>query len=379
MTYALATIWHERNRFLPAILAVAFSAVLIALQSGLLLGLLSMMSTPVDQSRADVWITYPGVRSVDLGRGIPEAWSYKLEEQPEVDQVEPCVMGFGLWTVQASTSSPEIRTEVCMLIGTYLDTNSIAVIEPLRRRPDLLDQLREPGAVVVDRSELGRLGVKGIGDKAEVMGYTVHIVGVLDGLKSLGGAYVFCSIDTARALLRYWPQDTTYLLARCRNPGDAETIATRLKNSPRVNVYTSDDFSIRSRWHWMTTTKAGLALAFTAALGLLVGAVVTSQTLYAATTASQREYATLRAMGIPRWRLKMSVIAQSFWVGLAGLITAAPVTIALSWVAATIGTRVRLPWIIVLSAAGITMVMALASGLLALRSLQQVDPVHNIR
>ena len=37
MSYAITTIWHERNRFLPAIMAVAFSALLIALQSGLLM------------------------------------------------------------------------------------------------------------------------------------------------------------------------------------------------------------------------------------------------------------------------------------------------------------------------------------------------------
>jgi putative ABC transport system permease protein len=379
MSYALATIWHERHRFLPAVLAVAFSAVLIVLQSGLLLGILSTMSTPVDQARADIWVTYPGVRSVDLGRGIPEPWVYKLEEQPEIEQVEPCVIGFGLWTIQGTGKDHEIRTEVCSLIGTFLDTNSIAVIEPLLRRPDLLDQLREPGAVVIDRSELGRLGVTGVGDKAEVMGFTVHIVGVLEGLKSIGGAYVFCSIDTARALLHYWPQDATYLLGKCRNRSDADRVAARLRLSPRINAYTQAQFSTRSRWHWMTTTKAGLALAFTAALGLLVGAVVTSQTLYAATTAAQREYATLRAMGIPRWRLRMSVLAQSFWVGLAGLVTAVPVTAVLSWIASTIGTAIRLNWVIVVAAAAITLVMALASGLLALRSLQQVDPVHNIR
>src|SRR3954452_9212976 len=48
MSYALTTLGHERQRFLPAVLAVAFSALLIALQSGLLLGLLTLMSTPVD-------------------------------------------------------------------------------------------------------------------------------------------------------------------------------------------------------------------------------------------------------------------------------------------------------------------------------------------
>ena len=47
------------------------------------------------------------------------------------------------------------------------------------------------------------------------------------------------------------------------------------------------------------------------------------QTLYAATMASAREYATLLALGIPRWRMALTVLAQSFWVGFFGLLVAA--------------------------------------------------------
>ena len=111
---------------------------------------------------------------------------------------------------------------------------------------------------------------------------------------------------------------------------------------PQLTALTADEFSARSRLHWLTTTKAGIAIGFTALLGLLVGAVVTSQTLYAATAASQREYATLRAMGIPKWRLKLSVLVQSFWVGLFGIILAAPITFALAEAAYAMGTNVRL-------------------------------------
>ena len=74
MNYSLITIWQERQRFLPAVLAVAFSALLIALQGGLLLGLLTLMFTPVDHASADVWVGHPEVLSVDLGRPVPEAW-----------------------------------------------------------------------------------------------------------------------------------------------------------------------------------------------------------------------------------------------------------------------------------------------------------------
>ena len=56
MSFSLATLWYERQRYLPGVLAVAFSALLIALQCGLLLGLFSITSIPVDHTRADIWV-----------------------------------------------------------------------------------------------------------------------------------------------------------------------------------------------------------------------------------------------------------------------------------------------------------------------------------
>ena len=88
MPYSLSTIWYERQRFLPGVLAVAFSALLIALQFGLLLGLFSITSIPIDESRADIWVGHPEVPSVDLGRPIPESWMAYLA-LPEVERTEP--------------------------------------------------------------------------------------------------------------------------------------------------------------------------------------------------------------------------------------------------------------------------------------------------
>lgn len=378
MSYSLTTIWYERQRFLPAILAVAFSAVLVAVQAGLVLGLLSMMSLPVDRATADVWVGYPGVRSVDLGRPVPERWVSRVAAQPEVKRAETAVLGFAPWT-RTNSGPASTTTEIVSVVGTRLDPHSLAAVEQVRTNPDLLAKLAEPRAIAVDESELGRLGIRGVGDAAEIMGVRVRVVGLVKGCRSLGGPYVFCSLDTARAVLHYQPGEVTYLVAKCANPEDAWKVARRTGGYPQLTAFTADEFSARSRLHWLTTTKAGIAIGFTALLGLLVGAVVTSQTLYAATAASQREYATLRAMGIPKWRLKLSVLVQSFWVGLFGIVLAAPITFALAEVAYAMGTDVRLHPIILGSAALVTMSMALGSGLAALRSFQSVDPAHNLR
>ena len=378
MAYSLTTIWHERQRFLPAILAVAFSAVLVAVQAGLVLGLFSMMSLPVDKAAADVWVGYPGVRSVDLGRPIPERWVVRLDAQPEVERAEVAILGFALWIRAGETASNTI-SEVCTVVGTRLDPESLAAVEAVRNDRELLAKLTVLGSVAVDESDLGRLGVRGPEDTAEVAGQTVRVVGVVRGYKSLGGPYLFCSVETARRLLLYRGDEATYLVGKTRDPADAATVARRMEGYTQLTAFTADEFSNRSRLHWLLTTKAGITVGFTALLGLLVGAVVTSQTLYAATAASQREFATLRAMGIPRWRLKASVLAQSFWVGLFGILVAAPVTFLLAEGATALGTAVRLHPLILAAAAGITMTMAVGSGLAALRSFQKVDPAHNIR
>ena len=63
---------------------MAFSAILIAVQGGLVIGLLSMTSVPVDRALADVWVGYPAVQSVDLGQKVPERWIGRVAGMPGV-------------------------------------------------------------------------------------------------------------------------------------------------------------------------------------------------------------------------------------------------------------------------------------------------------
>ncbi len=371
MSYSLATLWHERQRYLPGVLAVAFSALLIALQCGLLLGLFSITSIPIDHTSADLWMGAPEVLSVDLGRPIREGYLARVACQPEVERCEVYLQGFAYW------SKPKGGTELCMVIGSRLSEDALGKVDGLS--PENCSKLTEPGTVVVDESDLERLGIQGVGDTAEISGYRVRVVGLTRGYKSLAGPYVFCSVNTARPRLRLLPDQVTYVLARCNRKEDAAAVVERLKRYENVSAFTSEDFSFRSRMHWLTKTKAGFALGYAAALGLLVGLVVTSQTLYAATAASLREYAVLRALGIPRWRMALMVLAQSFWVGIIGVGLALPLFYGLAQLAEHWNVPVARPWWLLPSAASVTLAMAMVSGLLALRSLRQVEPATLLR
>ena len=370
-SYTLTTLWHDRQRFLPGVLAVAFSAVLINLQCGLLLGLFATTSIPIDHTEADVWLSARGVLSVDLGRPFSETNLARLALLGEVEAPEALVLDYSYWF------KPDGTKELCIVIGSRLLGRPLGAARELTS--ELRARLTEPGAIVVDEAERGRLGINGIGDRAKIADRRVRVVGLVRGLKSLTGPYVFCSIETARMLLSVPVGQATYLLARCRKAANPSTVVERLSGHSDMSAFTREDFSRRTRVYWLTQTNAGISTAFTAALSLLVGAVVTSQSLYAAVAASMREYAVLRALGIPRLQIVAMVMALSFWVGVAGIVLALPTTFGLARVAEFMGTRMLLPYWLLGSVTVVTMAMAMISGLAALRSLRLTEPANLLR
>src|SRR5437763_487490 len=153
MSYSLATLWHERQRYLPGILAVTFSALLIALQCGLLWGLLAITSISVDNTKADIWVGSQEVLSVDLGQRIPTSYISRLSDCPEVEtsSIESFVQGFLQWR------KSDGGTELCMIIGSQLDEASIGAVSVLS--PELRLKLTEPDSVIIDKVDVERLGL----------------------------------------------------------------------------------------------------------------------------------------------------------------------------------------------------------------------------
>jgi putative ABC transport system permease protein len=336
------------------------------------LGIYAATSLPVDHAAADVWVTAPRVACVDAGLNFSEGHLARVAAVPEVTRVEPLLLGHGSWV------RPDGTREVCIIVGSLLRKGSLGAVRELTDAQRAL--LAEPGAVVLDQADRSRLGVRKVGDTAEVAGQRVRVVGWVSGLKGLNGPLVLCSLDTARRLLGVLPEQTTYLLARCRSPGDAPAVAQRLGHAAAMSAYTRAEFSLRTRLHWLTETPGGLATVLMAALALLVGAVVTRQALYAATVASVREYALLRALGIRRRRIATFVLGQSLGVGLVGVALALPLIAGLGQVVAlVVGVRLFLPWWLLGGFLSLTALMALLSGLATLRSLRLMDPVTLLR
>jgi putative ABC transport system permease protein len=373
VSLARASLLHESKRFLPAVLAVAFAGLLILVQLGLLLGMFGTVSVVVDRTHADLWVGFPGTPSFDLGRSISDRLETRLRLHPEVAAVERMVIGYGDWRDARGK-----RASV-MLIG--LDHGPAGIGQPAGFGPELRAALREPDAVIVDAIDVEKLAAQP-GGMVEINGKRARVSGVTSGYRNIGGAYVFTSLATARRMLGLEPERTSYLLVKLRDPARIDAVRHALQpdgRQPAYSVWTARELSRRSQLYWLLESGAGASFGFSSVLALIVGVVITSQTLAGAILASLREYATLRALGVSARALSGIVMEQAFWVGAAGLVVAGVATLLANAIAAQLHIDILFPWWSVVATGITTWAAALGSGVWALHALFRLEPAELLR
>lgn len=376
ISLARATLLYEWRRFLPATLAVAFAGLLVLVSLALLLGMFATVAVYIEKSGADLWVGYRDTPSVDLGRGIATRNEVFLRMHPQVQRVEPY-----LWTA-ADWRRPDGQAVSGFVIG--VDTRPAGLTFSRLLTPAQRAALDEPDTVIIDVADLRKLGVH-VGERAELNRRSVKVIDAVRGIRAIGGANILASLATARYVdpdLKANDGYAAYLLVKLRDPRGALTVRNELQ--PRgayrpYTVWTATEFSEQSQSYWLLESGAGTGVLFSAALGFLVGVVITSQTLMAAITSSLREYAALRALGVSIRSLRSIVLEQSFWIGLVGLCITAAGTAAVWAVAYANHVAFAAPLWAIVTTAVLIMVIAGGSGLLALRALTRAEPATLLR
>lgn len=372
---ARKTLVYEWRRFLPSMLAVAFSGLLLLVQAALVFGIFESAAVYITRSGGDLWVGHPGTQSIELGRPIPNDTEIKLRMDPAVARVEPFLWIDGDWR------GPADRGGLSVFVSG-VDTRPDAMVFADVLPPVLRAKLDEPDAVIVDRADLSKLGL-GIGGRAVVNGHRVRIAGVANGLRALGGVNIVASLETARRLDNdHGGTEVAYYVVRLRDGADAEAVRARLQPTTatkRYEVWTRDAFAHRAVTYWMFETGAGLGVVLLALVVFCVGAIITSQTLMGAVAGSIGEYATLHALGVAFGDLRRVVLQQAGWVGAAGLAVGGVLTAIVIAIARHRDVPVQLDAITVGACAVLVMAIALVSGLAAVRALRHADPAMLLR
>jgi putative ABC transport system permease protein len=363
---------NDRARFLVTLVGVAFSVALMAVQFGLLTGLGETASALVDHAKADFWIASRGTSNVDQAVPLALRWRFKALSAPGVIAVDKLITRYAEWRL------PDGRTELVVVVGFDLDSG---VGGPWNLVAGSAEDLRKPDSVIIDRLYAQKLGVRSLGESAEIQGVRARIVGFTDGIRAFTQSpYVFTSFKNAQ---RYGGLDvgqTNYLLVRAASGADRAAVAQGLRQAlPMTDVLSAREFSHKTIRYWLLTTGAGAALVVGALLGVVVGIIVVAQTLYAATVERLSEYATLLAIGAPAGYLNRIVLQQAMISGVFGYAIGIAVAAVLVAGAADSSVALVLPWQLAAGVGLVTLAMCGTASLVAIRRIKSIDPTMVFR
>lgn len=389
MSLALATLLYEWRRYMAAVVALAFSGLLVLAFLGMFMGIGKAFTAQIDRARADVMILGPGATALFNGgpNGVPRRLIPLVYSHPEVLQVAPLDGSGGRFQnivpddgKAAPGAKPKGRkTE--FVNATIIDAVPGFVTVPTDYSDSMIEALRRPYAIAVDQTALGRLGVKK-GDKALYNGKTVYVTVVTTGYPNMMQATIVMSRDTLRMLgeadtgPRVGP-----LMVKIADPSRAEIVVAQLnaKADGKYRAWTRQELADANSNSLFKESFISIILFFALFMGAIIGMAITWQTLRGAIMANIKEFASLRALGVSMGSLRTIVMELSFWVGVAGILAAGVFTWVVSKVALAFGLPMDFPPMMVLGIAIFLLVIAILSGLLSLGILKKSQPADLLR
>jgi putative ABC transport system permease protein len=366
---ARRNLFHDKMRFAVTLTGIVFALVLIIIQFGLFLGFTTTTSNNIDHSGADLWVVFHGVGYFDTGHAFSERKFYQVLSTAGVGQAEKYMQAFGRW------KRPDGRIENIQVIGFHPGGG---LGEPWNVVQGSAADVKQEDGVLVDELYKEKLGVAKIGDRIEIGDHRARVVGFTRGIRSFTTSpFVYASFKSSLDYTNPVSNEdsTAYVLVRAAPGVSPVELQKRLRGRlTDVDVYTTPEFSQRTRFYWMFTTGAGLAVLTAALMGLVVGVAVVAQTIYAATMDHIREYGTLKAMGATNGYLYRVLIEQAVWSAVLGYGLAMIVAHFIVQASEKGGAIILMPWSMTAGMLALAVGMCIAAALVSINKVTRIDP-----
>jgi len=361
----------NRAKYLGIVFGVTFAALLIAQQSSIFCGLMSLtVSQILDVEGAGIWVMDSKVRFVDDVKPMADTDLYRVRGVPGVDWAVRFYKGFARARLEGGDY------EQVILLG--IDDGTF-VGAPINVVEGSLDDLRSPDSIIMDVVGYGKLwpGEPFVrGRTLEMNDRRAVIVGLARTRRTFQSSPVVYSRYTQA--IRFAPAERkvmSFVLAEPAPGEDVAEVARRIGEQTGLQALTRPEFLRKTIVYYLGHTGIPLNFAITVALGFLVGTAIAGQTFYLFIVENIRQFGALKAMGTGNGTILLMVVAQAIHVGLVGLGLGLGLAALFGW---SMQDRSRLtyfmPWqVLAITTVSVFFIVFFAS-LLSIRKVFVVDP-----
>jgi putative ABC transport system permease protein len=327
-------------------------------------------SSLIDASTADLWVAKRGNESFEFATPFDDRTFYKVASVPGVAHTERALISFAQCKI---ADGGDLGIQV---VGIETIPGRRPLLAPWNVVAGDVRRLAEPGAIIVDRTEVAKLKIDSVGHLTEIAGARAEVIALTTGIRSFTTSpIVFADLRTARSYLpQLGDEPVTYVLVEVAAGADVRAVQQRINALPHLAAYTTPQMSARTRSYWSERTGVGAGFFTTAVLGVIVGFVVVGQILYSGTLQYLREYGTLKAMGAKNSAVVRVILSQAMISAALGFVVGAPLAIAMRAAMKGANLNVALTPGLYAVTAVITAAMCAFAALLSIVKVLRLDP-----
>lgn len=296
---ARRNLFAHRHRLAASVTGVGLAVMLILLLDGLWAGIQAQTTLYVDRVGADLYVLQPGVRDLTAGAStLPLSTVTTVRADRDVDWASP---------VRSSYA-------ILQLHGTKVAVSVIGTAPGEHGGPWSLTDgraARSDDEIVVGSLLADRHGID-VGDRLDVMGHPLHVVGRAE-TNGFMMSYVFVT-DAAFDALESTAGTTSFVVIGTKHPG---AVQQRLRASG-LNVLDRDTVARNNRD--FAVGIFGSPVRLVVAIGLAAGTMIIALTAYTAVVERWREYGIVKAMGGTRRHLVALALGQTLALAAMGLV-----------------------------------------------------------
>jgi putative ABC transport system permease protein len=365
-------------RTLVGVAGVAFAVTLVFMQLGFAKALFASAVRFHQQLRADVVLVNPLSEMLPRMTPFARVRLYQALGHPGVVSVAPVYANTANWKNLGTRITRGILVAGLDPADDSFELSAVRESSARLRYPDVV--LWDEGA----RPEYGPVAASwraGERIAAEVDNRRVHVGGLFTIGTSFGidGTIITSDLN----FLRMFPARDRGLidigLIRVRPGVDPVAVRDDLRKAlPKdVEVLTKAELLAREVSYWATTTPIGFVFNFGVVIGVVVGAIIVYQILFADISEHLPEYATLKAMGYTNGYIVTVVVQQACLLALFGYVPGLVVSTSLYRLTATAtGLPMQLTGWTALLVLGLTLGMCVTSAAIAMRKVRSADPAE---
>lgn len=368
---------REKTRLAVALAGIAFADVLMLVQMGLQDSLYSSVTASYQNLQGDLYLINPLFESLNVVRSFPRERLYQAAGADGVESFTYLYVGQGEWR------NPKNRKNQTTLIYA-IDPNDPAILLP--EMQPYLNELKLLNRVLYDRA--GRESFFGNVTELlqqqnplpiQVNNRTIQVIGTfaLGSSFAADGNLVASHSTFLHLFPNRQPNRVDVGLLKVSSGTDIELLQATLHTSlpEDILVLTHAEFVEHEKQYWVANSPIAFIFGFGTAIGFVVGIVIVYQILYSDVSDHLPEYATLKAMGYSDGYLVGVLIQEALILAVLGFAPGFLLSTGLYFIAAS---ATLLPIRMTVNRAvlvlGLTIVMCIASGAIAMRKLRSADP-----